>query len=257
MGGDATTSPILALNNPPTHPTNNTVAFFTGEEDYTMTRTYGQWLGQEYIMMKGKQYTSINQIEEFIYSPWEEKVLLDGTDGMQFTPALKTDDVIKAFVNDLNRNCYFDYSHNDDTYPGLDNYYFAIQYALMQNKTANPANENYDVRITGTTNMTTSLNAYGFAAKGHYLQLSEEASSSVPTIVDLDGYAIVADDDNDDTFLGVEPLSGACLVALERIFFNMQLFGDDLFQNNKSAAIPEDFGYFYPLSYVKRESAWT
>lgn len=41
MGGDATTSPILALNNPPTHPTNNTVAFFTGEEDYSMTRTYG------------------------------------------------------------------------------------------------------------------------------------------------------------------------------------------------------------------------
>lgn len=54
MGGDNTTSPILALNDPPTHPKDNTVAFFTGEDDYTMTRTYGQWLGQEYIVMKGK-----------------------------------------------------------------------------------------------------------------------------------------------------------------------------------------------------------
>lgn len=34
MGGDATTDPVLALNNPPTHPTNNTVAFFTGVDDY-------------------------------------------------------------------------------------------------------------------------------------------------------------------------------------------------------------------------------
>ena len=41
MGGDKTTSPVLALVNPPTHPTDNTVAFFTGQEDYTMTRRYG------------------------------------------------------------------------------------------------------------------------------------------------------------------------------------------------------------------------
>jgi len=134
-----------------------------------MTRQYGQWLGQEYIKMKGAQYTSITQIEEYTYNPWEELVLLDGTDGMQFSPDLSTDDTIAAFVNDLNRNCYFDYSHSDDTYPGLDQYVFQIQYDLMVNKTANPANVNFDVRITGTSNMTTSLNAYGFVSKGHYL----------------------------------------------------------------------------------------
>ena len=44
-GGDKTTSPVLSLVHPPTHPSNNTVAFFTGQEDYTMTRQYGQWLG--------------------------------------------------------------------------------------------------------------------------------------------------------------------------------------------------------------------
>ena len=256
MGGDATTSPVLALNNPPTHPTNNTVAFFTGEDDYRMTRVYGQWLGQEYILMKGKEYKSLTNITEFTYSPWEEKVLLDGTDGMQFSPDLQKDDVIKAFVNDLSRNCYFDYSHNDDTYPGLDQYVFNIQYALMVNKTANPVNVNYDVRITGTTNLTTTLNAYGFAAKGHYLQLSEEAEESKPNIYDTDMNIVQPDDNDDDTFLGVEPLSGVCLTALERIFFNMQLFSDDLFQNH-TVPIPPEFGYFYPLSYVRRESAWT
>lgn len=38
MGGDNTTSAFLALNNPPTHPTDNTVAFFTGEGEYEKTR---------------------------------------------------------------------------------------------------------------------------------------------------------------------------------------------------------------------------
>ena len=134
-----------------------------------MTRQYGQWLGQEYVKMKGARYTSITQIEEYLYSPWEELVLLDGTDGIQFSPDLSTDDTIAAFVHDINRNFYFDYTHSDDTYPGLDLYIFQIQNDLMVNETANPSNENFDVKITGTSNITTSLNAFGFVSKGHYL----------------------------------------------------------------------------------------
>ena len=84
LGGDNTTSPVLSMLDPPTHPTDNQVAFFTGEDDYKMTRVYGEWLGQEFIMIKGKEYKSLNDIQEFIFSPWPEKVLLDGTDGMQF-----------------------------------------------------------------------------------------------------------------------------------------------------------------------------
>ena len=104
--------------------------------------------------------------------------------------------------------------------------------------------------------MTTSLNAWGFAAKGHYYQLADVVSSSKPVIRDSNGKEIAADPDGDDTFLGVEPTTGVCLQALERIFFNMQIFGDDLFRNF-SPPIPEEHGYFFPLAYVKRESAWT
>ena len=112
------------------------------------------------------------------------------------------------------------------------------------------------MRITGTSNLTSSLNAYSFAAKGHYYELSEEAESSKPNIYDSGMNLIQTNVDDDDTFLSVEPLSGVCLVALERIFMNMQLLGDDLFQNT-TVAIPSEYGYFYPLSYVKRESTWT
>ena len=76
--------------------------------------------------MRGSRYTSITQTEESSYSPWEKPVLLDGTDGLQFSPALSTDDTLAAFVNDWSRNCYFDYSHSDDTYSGIDQYVFSI-----------------------------------------------------------------------------------------------------------------------------------
>ena len=204
MGGDITTSATLAMSNPPTHPTENRVAFFTGEEDYEKTRVYGNWLGQNYIMIKGKQYTSINKVEDYLYSPWDEPVLLDGTDGMQFSPDLSKDSTLKAFVNDLSRNCYFDYSHTDDRYPHLETYVYAIQEDLMRNDTHYAPNKNYQVNITGTSNMTSSLQAYAFVAKGHYFQMSDAVSDSMPIIVDQNDTAIKPDRDADDTYLGVE-----------------------------------------------------
>ena len=39
-------------------------------------------------MVKSKEYVSLSEIEDSIYSPWEDEVLLDGTDGMQFSPDL-------------------------------------------------------------------------------------------------------------------------------------------------------------------------
>ncbi len=99
----------------------------------------------------------------------------------------------------------------------------------MENSTENPLNENYQVYVTGTTNMTTSLKAYTFAAKGHYYDLSPEAESARPTLYNKDMEELVPNQDDDDTYLGVERYSGACMVALERIFYNMAIYGDDLF----------------------------
>ncbi len=106
--------------------------------------------------------------------------------------------------------------------------------------------------------MTTSLKAYTFAAKGHYYDLSPEADSARPTLYNKDMEELVPNQDDDDTYLGVERYSGACMVALERIFYNMAIYGDDLFQN----FTPEnehfgDIGLFFPQAFVKRESVWT
>ena len=257
MGGDQATSPVLALDNPPTHPVPNRITFFTGEDDHSRTRSYASWLENPSITMQIKEYETINKLKESQISPWPEKVPLKGTDGMQFQTSLTKEDTIAAFVNDLSRSCEFSYTDTNKDYKGLDTYMFTIEESLMLNKTANPLNEIYDVRITGTSNMTTTLNAWSFVAKGHYYQLSEEASESKPIIRDQQGQEIVADPQSDETFLGVEQLSGVCLIAKERIFYNFAVYKDELFKDWSAIPSNSDHGLFMPLLYVKRESEWS
>jgi len=151
----------------------------------------------------------------------------------------------------MSRNCEFSYSETDsDTYPGLDNMVFQLEEALMLNKTANPNNEIYDVRITGTSNMTTTLGAWSFVAKGHYYELSPEAEESKPILRDQQGNVLQTDPQNDDTFLGVEQMTGVCLVAKERIFYNFAVYKDDLFKDWDAIPSNTDHGLFMPLLFV-------
>ena len=85
--------------------------------------------------------------------------------------------------------------------------------------------------------------------------MSDDALESKPKIVDANGEEIAGNEDNDDTYLGVEKYSGVCLITMERTFMNMVFYGDDLFKNF-SPAVPE-YGYFFPLVFVDRNSKWT
>lgn len=51
LGGDQTVSAFLALDAPPTHPVNNTIAFLTGEDNYLLTRNYALWLNSTEVMV--------------------------------------------------------------------------------------------------------------------------------------------------------------------------------------------------------------
>jgi CD36 family len=148
---------------------------------------------------------------------------------MQFNPLLEKKDEIWVFVNDLSRCGSFDYDRTDDTYPHLKNLIYVLSESLMYNQTRNPDNANYFGYVDGTSNLTTTIKAPGFVSKGHFYQISPEVASSVPVIVNLQGIPIVPDADQDDTYLGVEQISGANMVAMERIQNNFQIFNDALF----------------------------
>ena len=81
--------------------------------------------------------------------------------------------MLGAFVQDMSRNCYFSYSHDDDSYKHYTTKVYAIEKSLMYNMTKSETNAKFDTYIDGTSNMTSTLLAPAFVAKGHYYDLSE------------------------------------------------------------------------------------
>ena len=118
------------------------------------------------------------------------------------------------------------------------------------------ANSNFNIKINGTSDLTPVLRAPAIATKGHYYGLQDSATSSIPEIVDSSGALITANQTNDDTYLGVEQLTGVSLINKERLFFNLVLYSDDLFVKFVPE-IPSENGYFFPLAYRSREMEWT
>lgn len=253
MGGDQTVDPFLSIDTPPTHPKDNQISFFTGVDSYELTRTMGLWLGESSVRVPGSDYSTLTTTTSVLNNPWSQDIPIAGTDGMQFSPDLSEDTTIAAFVNDLSRVCTFTYLDEDSSYKGLDTMMFQLSSDLMLNMTANPSNAVFDVYVDGTTNLTSTLKAPAFASKGHFYQISGDVASSVPSIVNLQNEPILPNSDNDETYLGIEQLSGVTVITKQRIQLNFDIFDDELFQlaNNNG------YGKFIPLSFVQRESTFT
>ena len=62
--------------------------------------------------------------------------------------------------------------------------------------------------IDGTSNLTTTTKAPIFVSKGHFYQISDQVLGSVPLIVDSDGNEIIPNENDDDTYLGIEKITG-------------------------------------------------
>jgi hypothetical protein len=84
---------ILSLNKAPTNPSDNVIAFFSGQADsdsdeksYLLTRLYQKWLNREHITIRKRNYTSIGKTGEVYESPWAEDIYINGTDRKQFHP---------------------------------------------------------------------------------------------------------------------------------------------------------------------------
>ena len=186
MGGDQTIkNTTISIDGMATYPLKNPVAFFTGEDGFADTRLYSQWLQNDTIQVEGKEYDNVGSVSTYYYSPWESAQTLDGTDGIQFSPELDKDSIVSAFVSELSRNCYFEFRDTDtSSYSHFDIMIFGIQDQMFQNFEENADNANYEIFVTGTSNLTTTLNANAFISKGHYYQLQEDAKSSTCTIID-------------------------------------------------------------------------
>ena len=102
MGGDATVNPFIQIDSV-YPPTSNPISFFTGESDYSLTRTYGLWNGMTNVMLPTMNYTSTLSVAPTFYNPWNADVPVIGTDGMQFSGAIDSSMGFEVFVNELSR----------------------------------------------------------------------------------------------------------------------------------------------------------
>jgi len=71
----------MSLNDSPTNPRDNPIVFFTGKDDYLMTRQFGKWLDIGHITLKRKDYQSLLNLTDVCENPWSVEVPLKGTDG--------------------------------------------------------------------------------------------------------------------------------------------------------------------------------
>ena len=131
---------------------------------------------------------------------------------------------------------------------------FRVQSKMFENFTGNPDNEIYDIYISGTTNLTSILEANSFLSGGNYYQLAPAAADSKCKIVDQNNDEIGSNSDDDFSMVGIEPNSGVTVIMKERLFYNMLVFNDELFSFDDGG---NGLGKFLPLAYFKRESQWT
>lgn len=61
-GGDASWDSWLSFDDPAKNGKTNEIAFYTGNDDISLIRTYARWLGAESIAVRGKEYVSLNTV---------------------------------------------------------------------------------------------------------------------------------------------------------------------------------------------------
>jgi len=70
QGGDPTADPWMSINDTPSNPPNGTHSFFCGDDESTLTRSYGEWLQNNYLSMEDIKIKGIRDWEKVTKNPW-------------------------------------------------------------------------------------------------------------------------------------------------------------------------------------------
>ena len=100
------------------------------------------------------------------------------------------------FMNSLSRIIDLDYygKSNDTLFENITTYVYTISNSSLQDMAINKANENFEVGVSGTSNLTRPWQSYAFWSKGHYLDIAESVrEKSIPSIIDMNNNTVEAD----------------------------------------------------------------
>lgn len=192
-------NPFFGLENRTEIDTDNAV--YTGKGDISRVGQYVKWNGHTEIFEHGGWGTYTAK-------------MINGTGGFLFAPDVKRHHNLTAFISELYRSGYFSYKEDVNLY-GVT----AYRYVLPEDEliSANQDPGFYPNGPNGVLNLTAvfTQNAPVFASKPHFLDADPGYVNNVT--------GLYPNRELHDSYLDVEPITGAVIRAAKRIQINLQL----------------------------------
>lgn len=250
QGGDPSLPDVVSLQTNITKEmaSNNTQSIFSGKSDINKVRIYKEVYGLPYITFNDTNFNG-NDSYRVYTNPWENQVAFDGTDSFGNAPNLDKNSQINLYVTDLYRGGYGLYQGETQDYNGVTALRFRLPDSYMQNKTLNPDNAQYYMdRWTGLLNLTTSKKLpLMMSTYSHYL-LDEDAYKNVK-IYTNNSTELMVPDKQYNSYIDVEPYSGAGLSAYLNLLAHYEYQQDNLFSNPNYGLLP--------VFALQRSGAWS
>jgi len=241
LGGDPSVDPIIDLsggNMSRADAIATPTSMYTGANNSDLTRFYYQVYGTNIIVMNQSTFNG-NEVVQYFASPWAEDIPIQGTDSFINKPGLTTDYEIPIFINSLYYQQNLTFQGEKPTYNGITAYRYRMSQKAMQNKTNNPDNAKWFIdRWNGLLNYSTIQQVPVFFSKAHLLDADPYILEAVDVFWDSELTQKIVPTSADDTFVDVEPYSGANIGSMIRLQLNYELAQDDLFPNVTYAMLP-------------------
>jgi len=182
---------------------------YTGAQpDGGLMRQFNQYNGQSYQRYKGQ--------EPKLAWGNEEASRIRGTDGSQFSRNPIKGGRLPCYVSELGRAIMIENLNEEtETYEGIELYKYVLSPSMLINSTQNQ--QDYFVATTGMLNCTSIGGGVPlYLSKPHFLDVDPDFANRVSGLSPPDR-------DAHDTFINVEPITGATMRAAKRLQVAMAL----------------------------------
>lgn len=160
---------------------------------------------------------TIKYDDEAMITLWEEAEIVRGTDGTQFAPQVSQSESLHVFVSDLLRSV-------DLYFTGTTSIYEIELFRFELSSQTFDIDSNYYQSIKGLANMTIDQGIPVFLSKPHFLDADKDLIDSIKGINPIK--------ESHDTYLDIEPNTGAVMNAAERFQINFMIDDTDMWYKN-------------------------
>eukprot|EP00760_Papus_ankaliazontas_P008018 PhM_4_TR13642/c0_g1_i1/m.96768/K12384/SCARB2, LIMP2, CD36L2; lysosome membrane protein 2 len=181
--------------------TNKLTTMKTGGGDYTKIGQVTSWAGHTDLPWWGEGCQNFS----------------DSTDGTQFTPGISKSDRPKLFADIAYRPIELEYQEKSSV-SGIDTLRFGFSIASLQSSDENPANKCYNQGKHGYFNLSAAAWAPLLVSKAHFLDADTNGVNFTTSNGAAKGFVPVRS--NDDSYLDIEPNTGAPLAIRVRMQIN-------------------------------------